>query len=215
MLVGCDQGAVLTCARTVASAQGASHGAGNGAQRGLYLGHTGAVVAVQLHPTFPRYFLTAGDWTARLWSVEYDARPLLTPGPLPATVTGAAWSPARPAVWYTIDHAGCLDAWDLLQQPYDSVLRYQVSSAPLTSLSVARGGRCLAAGDAQGGVSVLLAGGNLATLQRDEASLTAAALSKLSTLAHSQHDNDMATHVCARVRVRLLSYFASGADSQL
>lgn len=35
-----------------------------------YEGHHGPVYALQRNPFFPKNFLTAGDWVARIWSED-------------------------------------------------------------------------------------------------------------------------------------------------
>jgi dynein intermediate chain 2 len=57
-LVGTDQGSVLWCNR-----KGKSH---NDRVTQVYHGHHGPVYAVQRNPFFNRYFLTIGDWSAKV-----------------------------------------------------------------------------------------------------------------------------------------------------
>ena len=58
-LVGTEQGKVISCNR---KAKNPSDRLGL-----VYEGHCGPVYALQRNPFFPKYFLTVGDWTARVW----------------------------------------------------------------------------------------------------------------------------------------------------
>jgi len=63
-LVGTEQGAILKCKRN-AKSKGTSDRI-----LGSYSGHHGPVSALWRHPLFPKYFLSVGDWTARVsWRV--------------------------------------------------------------------------------------------------------------------------------------------------
>lgn len=74
-------------------------------------GHQGHVTALHRHPAFPKFFLSCGDWTVRLWS-EDVAAPLVTSPCSPVYVTGGAWSPLRPGLAFALSSAGSLAAWD-------------------------------------------------------------------------------------------------------
>ena len=121
-----------------------------------YLGHTGLVRSLEPHPynnkyghmilrvgglcgdvtpkvhvaRLHRYFLSAGDWTSRLWNIA-AAAPVLTPGPSPSMITAARWSSTRAAVWFSSRLDGTVEAWDLLASPYDCIYHTRVRIATL------------------------------------------------------------------------------------
>ncbi len=68
-LVGSEHGSVLLCNRKVKSA---SERIG-----AVYPGHHGPVYALQRNPFFSKYFLTVGDWTARIWFEDLKS-PIMT-----------------------------------------------------------------------------------------------------------------------------------------
>ena len=68
-LVGSEHGSVLLCNR---KAKSASERIG-----AVYPGHHGPVYALQRNPFFSKYFLTVGDWTARIWFEDLKS-PIMT-----------------------------------------------------------------------------------------------------------------------------------------
>lgn len=68
-MVGCESGTVLACNRK----------AKNPIDRvaGAFPGHHGPVYSLHRHPFAAKYFLSVGDWTARIWA-EDSKQPLIT-----------------------------------------------------------------------------------------------------------------------------------------
>lgn len=68
-MVGCESGALLACNRK----------AKNPTDRvaGAFYGHHGPVYSLARHPFAVKYFLSVGDWTARIWA-EDSKQPLIT-----------------------------------------------------------------------------------------------------------------------------------------
>lgn len=61
-MVGTEQGRIVMCNRK---------GKNDGEKiSSVYPGHWGPVYSVRRHPIFPKNFLSAGDWTVRIWSDE-------------------------------------------------------------------------------------------------------------------------------------------------
>ena len=67
--MGCESGALLACNRK----------AKNPTDRvaGAFYGHHGPVYSLARHPFAAKYFLSVGDWTARIWA-EDSKQPLIT-----------------------------------------------------------------------------------------------------------------------------------------
>lgn len=68
-MIGCESGSILSCNRK----------AKNPADRvaGVFAGHHGPVYSLKRHPFAPKYFMSIGDWTARIWA-EDSKQPLIT-----------------------------------------------------------------------------------------------------------------------------------------
>lgn len=145
-VVGTEQGAILSCNRK--------------AKTNLekvstpFVGHIGPVYSVQRNWAHSRFFLSVGDWSARIWIDDFRMPVMCTP--FESTyMAAAAWSPTRPSVYYTAKSDGSLDAWDLLSQ--QRVLNVQVTESRnvgLASLTVHSSGKTLAAGATDGTVYI-------------------------------------------------------------
>ncbi|KAK3256094.1 Dynein, 70 kDa intermediate chain, flagellar outer arm [Cymbomonas tetramitiformis] len=158
-MVGTEQGAVLLCnrkAKHAADRVGAS-----------YRGHHGPVYAIQRHPYYPKYILSAGDWTVRLW-VD-DVRTPICMSPYHSSyVIGCQWSPVRPAVSYTIRMEGVLDIWDYTCMQNTPVLSIKVSERGLTALRVQEQGAHMVLGTKDGGITLMGMSAGLASMQPNE-----------------------------------------------
>ena len=60
----------------------------------LHAGHHGAVYSLVRNPLYPKYFLSIGDWTARIWNEDLKT-PIMTSKYRSAYLTGGSWSPTR------------------------------------------------------------------------------------------------------------------------
>ena len=87
-MVGCESGAILSCNRKAKNPQDRVAGA--------FYGHHGPVYNLQRHPFAAKYFLSVGDWTARIWA-EDSKQPLITSRYHSTYLTGAAL--AGDAAW--------------------------------------------------------------------------------------------------------------------
>jgi dynein intermediate chain 2 len=141
-----------------------------------FAGHHGAVRALQRSPFFPKFFLSVGDWSARLWAEDVRA-PLAATPYRPAYLAGGAWSPTRPGVFVFVGSEGELEAWDLLTSRAAPALTAPLAAGALTAVAAApgaRAGRLWAAGGADGAATVLDLSAVLAEPQGDERAAFAA-----------------------------------------
>ena len=61
----------------------------------MYLtGHHGPVYGLVRNPFYPKYFLSIGDWTARIWNEDLKT-PIMTSKYHSSYLTGGRWSPTR------------------------------------------------------------------------------------------------------------------------
>ena len=101
--MGTEQGIILLCnskAKTPADAVGTA-----------YVGHHGPIYSVERNPFFPKFFLTVGDWTARIWMEDLKT-PVMTTRYHTNYITAGCWSPTRPGVFFVTRKDGVLDVWD-------------------------------------------------------------------------------------------------------
>mmetsp|Transcript_7193 Transcript_7193/g.16453 ORF Transcript_7193/g.16453 Transcript_7193/m.16453 type:complete len:608 (+) Transcript_7193:94-1917(+) len=119
--------------------------------------HLGPVNSIQRNPVHTKFFLTVGDWSARIWAEDLKT-PVLTTQFSSAMLAAAQWSPTRPAVFFTARHDGSIEAWDLFWRYDEPALVHQVAGArgDLTCLAVSSpNGRLLTVGDTAGNVHLI------------------------------------------------------------
>jgi len=158
-LVGTEQGKIVSCNRK----------AKNPADRvgGTYEGHFGPVYALHRNTFFPKYFLTIGDWTVRLWNEEIK-HPIMTSKYFKNYVLDCQWSPTRPGVFITTKMDGTLDVWDYYYKQNDPTLSLQVDDDGLFTVNVQEGGQHLATGSVDGSVYLLELCESLSNMQNNE-----------------------------------------------
>jgi len=116
--------------------------------------HFGPVYACKRNPFHVKFFLTIGDWTAKIWMEELKG-PLLCSPYYPAYLSAAAWSPTRAGVFFLCRQDGYLDVWDYFYRMNEVSLCQKVSDHALSSLSVQNQGSLVAVGDADGVITLL------------------------------------------------------------
>ena len=117
--------------------------------------HHGPIYALQRNPAMSKYFLTVGDWTAKIWSEE-SKTPLMTTKYHNSYLTDGCWSPTRKGLFFLTKMDGCLDIWDYLFRQNEVAYSLKVSDNPLTSISIQNGeGKMAAIGDSEGSVTLI------------------------------------------------------------
>lgn len=116
--------------------------------------HHSAINSIERNPTHSKYFMTVGDWTARIWSEDLKT-PIMTTKYHPAYLTAGCWSPTRQGVFFVTRQDGVLDMWDYFYRQNDVALSHKLGDTGLSSISVHKRGALLAIGDDQGTVSLL------------------------------------------------------------
>jgi len=170
-LVGTEQGKIQSCQRK---------GKTNADKLSTtYEGHCGPVYGLQRNLFFPKFFLTAGDWTVRLWNEELKA-PIMTSKFFKNYVTDATWSPTRPGVFVTTKQDGTLDVWDYFYRQNDPTLSLQVDGDGLRTVKMQAEGTLLATGSLDGSVYMLELCEGLATAQTGEKNTVMAMLERES-----------------------------------
>lgn len=158
-MVGTEQGVVLSCNRK------AKHPADRVGS--AFPGHHGPVYSLRRNPFFPKYFLSIGDWTARIWNEDLRA-PLMTTQYHSSYLTSGTWSPSRPGVFFTTKMDGTLDVWDLFYKHNAPSLHIQVADVALNSFSIQDNGPLCAVGSAAGNVAVMQLSPGLCEMAQNE-----------------------------------------------
>lgn len=133
--------------------------------------HHGPIYSIQRNPTHNKFFMTIGDWTARIW-VEDLKTPIMTTKYHPSYLTSGCWSPTRAGVFFVTRMDGVVDIWDYFYRQNEVAYSHKVGDAGLSSISVQGttqgGGRLVAVGDVNGTVSLLEVCESLAAQQPNE-----------------------------------------------
>jgi len=133
--------------------------------------HLGQVFSIQRNPTHNKFFMTIGDWTAKIWTEDVKT-PIITTKYHNSYLTGGCWSPTRPGVFYITSADGMLDVWDFCHQQEEVTYSHKVGNFALSSIGVQGnvqfGGKFVAVGDSNGSVSLLEVCDSLAIPQQNE-----------------------------------------------
>jgi len=106
-LVGTEQGIILTANKKPKKNVEIS------ARYGLELGrHLGPIYALNRSIPNQRYFLSVGDWSAKIWFDELKS-PIIRTRYHGAYLTDGCFSPTRPGVFFLTRKDGWMDIWDL------------------------------------------------------------------------------------------------------
>jgi dynein intermediate chain 2 len=144
--------------------------------------HLGPIFSIQRNPAHSKFFLTVGDWTARIWTEDLKS-PIITTKYHKSYLTGGCWSPTRAGVFYVTRSDGVMDVWDISHTQNEVAYCHKVSDVALSSISVdgtaqQGGGKLVAVGDVNGTVSMLEVCDSLALPQLNEKSAVNAMLER-------------------------------------
>lgn len=151
-LVGTEQGSCTLVDRKASKDKGSQKSI-----KAIYGGankHHGPVYEVKRNPFNLKFFLTVGDWTAKMW-MEDLKNPLMTTRYSASYLTSACWSPVRPGVFYTTKKDGTMDVWDYHYKQNEPIFTTKVYEHGITSVSIQHHGKYIAVGSEQGTTSVL------------------------------------------------------------
>ena len=133
--------------------------------------HHGPIYSIQRNPTHSKFFMTIGDWTARVW-IEDLKTPIMMTKYHQSYLTAGCWSPTRTGVFYVTRMDGVVDIWDFFFSQNEVAYSHKVGDAGLSSIAVqgqpGSGGRLVATGDVNGTVSLLEVCDSLAEPQTNE-----------------------------------------------
>jgi dynein intermediate chain 2 len=132
--------------------------------------HHAPIYSIERNPIHTKYYLTIGDWSARLWW-EDTKTPIMTTQYAPSYLTAGCWSPTRPGVFFTCRMDGVVDVWDYFYTQSEVAYSHKVGDVGLSSIAVQgdkTGGKLCAVGDEQGTVTLLELCDSLAVPQPNE-----------------------------------------------
>jgi dynein intermediate chain 2 len=114
--------------------------------------HHGPIYALQRNPFAPKYFMSIGDWTAKIWSEELKT-PIMQTKYHDSYLTDGCWSPQRPGLFYLTRMDGFIDIWDFFYRQNEVAYSQKISDNPLTCISI--NGSRAAVGDSEGSVTLM------------------------------------------------------------
>lgn len=188
-MIGTEQGTVLSCNRKGKLQEKIGSNTFNG--------HHGPVYTVQRNPQHPKYFLTVGDWTARLWCEEIKGSCMYTTYYHKAHLTGGCWHPQRAGVFFTTRMDGTMDVWDLMTRQSTPVLSVQVADYALHTIKPTPEGHHVAVGAVDGTTTLLEVSPSLYTPANNEKN----AIGKMFE-NESQRDKNLQTQAKAKMQAR-------------
>ena len=144
-LIGTEQGYILQANKRKAVEIQTKFGLESGK-------HHGPVYALQRNPAHTKFFLSVGDWTAKVWSEELKT-PIMQTRYHSSYLTSGCWSPTRCGLFFLTRMDGFLDVWDFFYRQNEVAYSQKISDSPLTAISVQ--GKMAAIGDADGTVSMM------------------------------------------------------------
>lgn len=114
--------------------------------------HHGPVYSLQRNPGHLKYFMSIGDWSAKIWCEDLKS-PIMQTRYHQSYLTNGCWSPTRPGLFFLTRMDGFLDVWDIFYRQNEVAYSQKISDAVLTSISVM--GSMAAIGDSDGTVSMM------------------------------------------------------------
>ena len=114
--------------------------------------HHGPVYSITRNPGHGKYFLSVGDWSAKIWTEELKS-PIMQTRYHSSYLTDGCWSSTRPGLFFLTRIDGFLDVWDFYYRQNECAYSQKISDSPLTSIAVNQ--NMAAIGDAEGTVSIM------------------------------------------------------------
>ena len=131
-LCGTDIGLILLINKRVAATSKSSDITKYGYESGK---HHGPLMSVKRNPFLPKYFLSVGDWTAKVWFDDLKI-PLITTKYNDVLLTDGSWSSSKPGLFFLTRSDGWLDAWDYYYRQNEPAFSQKISDNYLTTLCI-------------------------------------------------------------------------------
>lgn len=114
--------------------------------------HHGPIYALQRNPSHLKYFMSVGDWSAKIWCEDLRS-PIMQTRYHQSYLTDGCWSPTRCGLFYLTRMDGFLDVWDFFYRQNEVAYSVKVSDAVLTSIQV--NNQMASIGDSDGTVHMM------------------------------------------------------------
>lgn len=114
--------------------------------------HHGPIYSIWRNPGHSKYFLSVGDWSAKIWCEDIRS-PIMQTRYHSSYLTNGCWSPTRCGLFFLTRIDGFLDVWDFNYRQNEVAYSQKISDSPLTSIVVNQ--NLAAIGDAEGTVSIM------------------------------------------------------------
>lgn len=139
-----------------------------GQKYGLTWGkHLGPITGIQRCPQVSKYFLTTGDWTAKLWTDDYKI-PIFVSKYHPAYIMDCCWSPSRAGIFFIIRSDGWLHAYDICYKMNDYAFSHKIDDNSLQSIAINQKGDSLVIGNDDGMASLVKLSKSFYTVQQKD-----------------------------------------------
>lgn len=116
--------------------------------------HLGPITGIQRCPWANKYFLTVGDWTAKIWSDDYRI-PIYCSKYHSAYLTDCCWVPNRTAIFFVSRSDGWVYAYDILYKTQEPIFGQKICDSALTSMCINIKGDKIIIGNDDGVVSLI------------------------------------------------------------
>jgi dynein intermediate chain 2 len=118
--------------------------------------HHGPIFGIQRNPSLSlnKYFLTVGDWTAKVWAEDVKV-PLTTTRYHDAYLTDGCWSLTRPGIFFLTRSDGWIDIWDYFYRQNEVCYSQKISDYSLTCMASRPRTSDILIGDASGSITLL------------------------------------------------------------
>lgn len=206
-MIGTEQGTILSCNR-----KGKTQAEKIGPN--TFNGHHGPVYSVARNPTFSKFFLSVGDWTARLWFEDFKFTSMFNTFYHKAYLSCGVWHPIRPGVFFSTRMDGYLDCWDLMLRQTTPILSIQVSEHALHTARPTHEGHHIATGGVDGNVTLLELSPSFFHLAPDEKLAIGNLFENESTRDKNLDRSNKEKRAAARQRQRLSTHIADSLRIQ-
>lgn len=116
--------------------------------------HLGPITGIQRCPWANKFFLTVGDWTAKIWSDDFKS-PIYCSKYHSAYITDCFWVPNRTAIFFVSRSDGYIYAYDILFKTQEPVFNQKISETALTSMTINIKGDKIIIGNEEGTVFLI------------------------------------------------------------
>ena len=131
-LIGTEKGSVMLATKKPKKNCEINYNTSYGLEMGR---HLGPVYSLMRNPLYPRYFMSVGDWSVKIWEEE-EKNAIINTRYHPSYLTDGCWAPNRPGLFFVTRRDGWLDIWDYFYRQNEVALSHKVADASLTCLKL-------------------------------------------------------------------------------